>query len=563
MCDQFFSYTSPRHTAIPKFNDIHVACLEGSLEKVKSALTQRRELIDHFDQDGHTPLLISALKGSLDIVQYLVENGANVNVKKPLHMSTALGYACVHGYTAVADYLIQRGADINARDSAKWTPLHQACHSGHLDLVIMLVHGGADIHARDSLGYTAIHRACMAHDSLNIIQWLMEYAPDNKQKYIDDRTTPVSLLHLTCSTGNLDSVKYLIEHGADVLDKTDIGQTVLHKACEGGSLETVQFLVGFGLDINADDVKNRTPLHIACLHNHLDLVQYLVKAGANVDAVDKEQFSLLHIGCEYGFINIVKCLIENGASVTARSKGGYNLLHVAAREDSADIIDYLLTTNDTDLNCVTDNDSTPLHQACNWGCVQAARLLLNKGANPNAIAKSTKRPFQLCTRSMLKDIALDLVLTKVNLTELSTDLHLNMQTAPIYLTYRWAGLTPEETSDINFDDIIFKEKFEPKLEILFASYPYDLYHISISDKKPSYWEPNFCRKLGFPALKVLCRAVIRLQLGSCFSILPSGKVLLSDGYLPLPLAHYVFLTDQAIRVMDDRCITISEYFTNT
>jgi len=59
-------------------------------------------------------LHIAASKGHLDIVKYLVENGADINVKNS-GQQTPLHYSCFEGHLSVVEYLISKGIEVNSR----------------------------------------------------------------------------------------------------------------------------------------------------------------------------------------------------------------------------------------------------------------------------------------------------------------------------------------------------------------------------------------------------------------------------------------------------------------
>ncbi|HJZ58755.1 MAG TPA: ankyrin repeat domain-containing protein, partial [Gemmataceae bacterium] len=70
--------------------------------------------------------------------------------RKPLgnESHTPLHLAVVHGHSDVVEYLIQRGADVNADSGGGWTPLHLAARTDRLDIVKLLVESGAKVDAK-------------------------------------------------------------------------------------------------------------------------------------------------------------------------------------------------------------------------------------------------------------------------------------------------------------------------------------------------------------------------------------------------------------------------------
>ena len=81
-------------------------------------------------------------EGHLEIVKYLVDNGADVHAND----DEALRWAASNGYLEVVEYLVDNGADIHANNDGA---LMWATLNGRLEVVKYLVENGADIHADD------------------------------------------------------------------------------------------------------------------------------------------------------------------------------------------------------------------------------------------------------------------------------------------------------------------------------------------------------------------------------------------------------------------------------
>jgi len=63
---------------------------------------------------------------------------------------TPLHWAAANGHLSVVEYLVNQKADINAKDKDRWTPLHSAAEKGHLSVVEYLVNQKADINAKNT-----------------------------------------------------------------------------------------------------------------------------------------------------------------------------------------------------------------------------------------------------------------------------------------------------------------------------------------------------------------------------------------------------------------------------
>ena len=101
--------------------------------------------------DEKTPLHYACENGNMQLVEALVDRGADVNARDEIQ-STPLHEASFNGHTDVALYLVGLGADVNARTTSQSTPLHYASFVGHTEVAIALVNMGADVNAIDNNG---------------------------------------------------------------------------------------------------------------------------------------------------------------------------------------------------------------------------------------------------------------------------------------------------------------------------------------------------------------------------------------------------------------------------
>jgi ankyrin repeat protein len=109
--------------------------------------------VDLSNLQGETPLMIAAINGDLPVVQKLVlKNKAQLD-----HISwTPLHYACAKGHIEVAQFLLANGANVNSLSLGGTTPLMMAVQSGNELLVKLLLDKSADLRLRNANGLTAI-----------------------------------------------------------------------------------------------------------------------------------------------------------------------------------------------------------------------------------------------------------------------------------------------------------------------------------------------------------------------------------------------------------------------
>jgi ankyrin repeat protein len=88
---------------------IHDSALAGDLETVKDLVLEKPSLVHKRGMYNRTALLCAASRGHLEVVRFLVEEGAPLEVVDEIKW-TALHHAAATGHAAVIDYLVEQGA---------------------------------------------------------------------------------------------------------------------------------------------------------------------------------------------------------------------------------------------------------------------------------------------------------------------------------------------------------------------------------------------------------------------------------------------------------------------
>lgn len=135
--------------------DLITAVLMNDFAAVRELVSKGADVNTHEVEDrGETPLILAASFGSREMVEYLLQQGADPNDQADTGSSVVM-YAGVDLLTLLRDH----GADLNIRDNDDETPLMRAAQGGHMDKVVWLLENGADSKAVDVGGHTALYHA--------------------------------------------------------------------------------------------------------------------------------------------------------------------------------------------------------------------------------------------------------------------------------------------------------------------------------------------------------------------------------------------------------------------
>ena len=227
---------------------IHIAAYNGNPGVVRLLCQEygvdvncsMSETLEEVPKKGITVLEWAARMGHTEVMKALLENKANVNVRRPADGITPLHIAALVGRTEVVKLLLEHNADVNVRCIDKGaTPLYIAAQEGHTEMAKLLLDNNADV---------------------------------NLCKHTDG-TTP---LYIAAQKGHIEVVKLLLDNNADVnaSRRTD-GATPLHTAAENGNTEVVKLLLDIKAKRNAKARSGKKPVDAARRNQHWDIVQLL------------------------------------------------------------------------------------------------------------------------------------------------------------------------------------------------------------------------------------------------------------------------------------------------
>ena len=244
-------------------------------------------------------LIKAAANGDLQRVKYLVINTSvdinyiyivlpeqfrryqqeYIEIEGVDHSSTALSCAVEIGNLEMVKFLVNNGANINLLTGEDYSALNYAIKKGNLEIVKFLVSKGANINPDFGCPplISALEEEYPRAEHFEIVKFLISNRANVNVFYGDkldisrlDLSQPESLFLLYF----LDTPK---TH-ADILRE---GSTPLTLAVRGGNLQIVKFLVDNKADINTVGYGGKTPISIAKERGWRDIISYLRMQGAS------------------------------------------------------------------------------------------------------------------------------------------------------------------------------------------------------------------------------------------------------------------------------------------
>ncbi|MBR2125299.1 MAG: ankyrin repeat domain-containing protein [Akkermansia sp.] len=149
---------------------LHDAVKAGKPSQVKATLDSSR--VNQRNGADMTPLMVAAMYDRASSARSLLAAGARPDEATANYGTTALMMAAMNGYHEVVEVLVQNGADLNLRNKSGFTALMLAAQKGHAQVVRLLLLAGADPAVTDLSNRTA-----HAHAATDEIRALLTAAP--------------------------------------------------------------------------------------------------------------------------------------------------------------------------------------------------------------------------------------------------------------------------------------------------------------------------------------------------------------------------------------------------
>ncbi|VVC25448.1 Ion transport domain,Ankyrin repeat-containing domain,Ankyrin repeat [Cinara cedri] len=298
---------------------VHLACAQGAIDIVRLMFglqpAEKDQCLCSCDVQKMTPLHCAAMFDRSEIVQYLIEEGADINALDKESRSPLLLAASRSGWRTVTS-LIRLGADVQVKDSSKRNVLHLVVmYGGRLDEfaheITMINNQGALemlLNEKDNTGCSPLHYASRGGHIRSLESLIRLGACVNIKNHNGE-----SPLHFGARYGRYNIVKRLLdsEKGAFIINESDgEGLTPLHIASQQGHTKVVQLFLNRGALLHRDH-KGRNPLHLAAMCGHTQTIEILHSVHSHLlDQCDKDKNTALHLATMENKPNAITLLLH-------------------------------------------------------------------------------------------------------------------------------------------------------------------------------------------------------------------------------------------------------------
>ncbi|OXU26811.1 hypothetical protein TSAR_005042 [Trichomalopsis sarcophagae] len=356
---------------------------------------------------SYETLFQATVQGQADLVQSILEANKYLLRDEKWTDYNLLILALQRDQKSVATALLRMGCRVNQipYDNLHHSPLYYAVALNDILFVNILLENGAFINTKKNGEETALAIA-MKHKQYEIVDLILSKYHFNN---IDPSSSDdINHFLIACERNQVDIVKSFISGGISVnsyatsVQARCLGYTPLHYAVKNLNTVLVDFFLSKGADFLVKDGNGWTPLQLASQIRE-NVLQTKVHSIGPIDAIiDKLLFcqceairsvqdesialSHFHIACTRDNPHIVNTFLQNGVEVNGcipfnqSGLGSFTALHYAAHNNCYQVTELLLN-NGANVNAITRENWTPLMFAVTFGFTDTVELLLARGAD--------------------------------------------------------------------------------------------------------------------------------------------------------------------------------------
>ena len=268
-------------------NTILLAILESNIKNEKILITVVKLLLKKganpylkSSSSAYTPLELAAKTGREAIIKLMLEHSTS---SKNSNFGDALHYAAINGYINIVQYLVGKGADVNGKNKSGELLLVNILKNSiikneslYIQMITFLISSGANPYLKvSSSSYNPLELAAQKGFG-SIVKSMLGY--NNRSPDFGDA------LHYATINGYVNIIELLIDHGANINGKSRSGNTVLLNLLESTAIksenlrnEIFRLLLHRGADLSMKGISSLMPLELAASKGYEGIVKIMIE----------------------------------------------------------------------------------------------------------------------------------------------------------------------------------------------------------------------------------------------------------------------------------------------
>lgn len=413
-------------------NHLHRAVL---CSDVDTCLQESQAIdVNDINAKGETPLHLAAMSTSrekVDLIFLLLAKGGSVN-KQNIWGQTPIHYAAIKdSFETLQTLTAVPSADINIVDRNGYNALHSLISYGEassLDVqssvfeddvedvssdlkeaLQLFVKTGVNLNCQTSYGHSILHLATTRKDNTPLLRFILQNFPEIDLRVKNQMGE--NFLHVYAKSEIFEDVSEILDEIAeanlpvlkDLLAGKDVlGRTPWSNMIDDANIseDFVQKVLSFGLSANTADNLGNTALHrIAGVSTgvfYSGIIELLIQGGADVNAENICNESPVFV---LFLKHVFDVFSKYGMDFNKKDRWGRSpLVSIMKHRPMPDLLKKLIQEADSDVNTKDMHGATPLHFAAYHNYPEQVELLLEHGADRNAIDNLQDRPLDTAIR---------------------------------------------------------------------------------------------------------------------------------------------------------------------
>lgn len=423
----------------------------ASLETIIYLIEQEGNSVSKTTHDGRLYIHWAASKGNLELVNYLIKKGSDIN-RTDDKGAIALAFAASNGQVnqkiyeaffnaglelnyknanganfllmaigydkdlALTDYLLSKGLKLTDVDTNGNTVFDYAARTGNVDILKQLQKRG--VKSTNKALIFASEGTRSAANNMAFYKYLVEDLKLNPKSTGDNGE---NVLHnLVGKKDQAENVAYFMSLGVDVNQTTKEGNTVLMEAAKGADVEMINTILSKTKNINQKNNKGMSALSFAVNNGSASVISHLVKNNADVQVKDNagnnlafyliQSYRPIRPNQKDDFSDKIKVLTDSGLNFKEAQKDGSTILHLAVAKNDLKLLEKLEAFQ-INVNAVNEEEMTALHKAALIAKDDTIlKYLVTKGADVKLKTEFEETAYDLASENealKLANISLD------------------------------------------------------------------------------------------------------------------------------------------------------------